>query len=59
MGKVFVVTPGLALLGLMLFAEVTPARFISHECVLDHGFGKLHIIGNPSGSLQRLIQFPR
>src|SRR5687768_8303058 len=45
----------LAVLGLMLDAEMTAARLVAVERVDAHQLGELHEIGDAAGQLERLV----
>src|SRR3954469_24221728 len=55
-GKIFVVAQCFAIRGLVFLAEMAAARFIASECVGAHEFGEFEEVGNPAGTLKRLIK---
>src|SRR5262249_16412050 len=53
--EVFVVTQRLAVFGLVFLAEMTAAAFVALQRVQTHQLGKLQVVGNSSGLLERLV----
>src|SRR6185369_3022298 len=58
-GEAVVVTPRLALRGLVLDAEVAAARLLAGEGVAAHQLAQLEEIGHAAGALQLLVQLAR
>src|SRR6266567_3237189 len=54
-GKIFIVTLGLAVGGLMFFTEMASARFVPLEGIDAHQFGEFEEISNASGAFERLV----
>src|SRR5665811_2356621 len=55
-GELAVVTQGLAVLGLTLDPEVTPARLFAVQGVDDDQLAQLEEVSHPASTLQRLVQ---
>src|SRR5262249_15885162 len=55
--KIFIIAKSFSFRSLAFFTEVSAARFGTLQCIETHQLGKLKEIRNPSGLLQRLIQF--
>ena len=51
-----VVSMAVLLFGLVFFSEVPSAGFVTRQRILDHRLGELHEVGDPSGTLQGLIE---
>ncbi len=54
-GEVLVISHGFALFCLVLFAEVTAARFIACEGIATHEFGKFKEVRESSRVLEGLV----